>query len=122
MTEPGSMPIPGMPRVPEPELPPLTGDYVELITESYRLGDPDMATWAAGLLAAAVLHYLNPGDGDAAAESLFVDAIANAAKELERARELLGHYPLCESITTGDSEDCGCLASARSALKGTPNA
>lgn len=101
--------LPGMPPVPEPELPPLTAAEIDLMTENYKLGDPDMVLYAAGHLAAAVEHYLKPKDGDAAAESLYMDAIHYAAQQIERARELLGHYPLCDALATGDKEDCTCI-------------
>lgn len=53
---------------------------------------------AAGYLTGAALTYLPVKDDDGAQEWLIVMAMRRAREECEKARERLGHYPLCDAL------------------------
>lgn len=53
---------------------------------------------ALGYLIAGAETFLPLRDGEEAAEWLYVQGMRRARLECERARELLGHYPMCEAL------------------------
>lgn len=73
-------------------------DMVEVGRESVSGLNAVEVREAAGYLTGAALAYLPVKDDDAAQEYLIVLAMRRTREECEKARERLGHYPLCDAL------------------------
>jgi hypothetical protein len=81
---------------------------VEVGRESVSGLDDAEVREAAGYLTGAALTYLPVKDDDGAQEWLIVMAMRRAREECEKARERLGHYPLCDALDHPEDVDNYC--------------
>ncbi|WP_372672993.1 hypothetical protein [Amycolatopsis kentuckyensis] len=88
----------------------VPADAVSMGADSVSGFDDEEVRRTAAYLIGGAETFLPVRDGEESAEWLYVQGMRRARMECERARQLLGHYPLCEALEHPEAveEYCTC--------------